>query len=192
MQKQTIALKVMEFLKSMPEVKGCELYGSLKNGSGDVFSDIDLEVDVSGYDNGNFALNLAERMNEKFVVIYRDFAPSLAPEKYVVTIALDEEDPFATVDIAVTGKPHCASVSRQQLNALNNPYDHNLKLFTANLKHFLRGVDCRKDIEKMFTRLGENPENIPEKLMLEATYTWLVKNAHVKHRRLLEEFSMYL
>ena len=193
MDTQKLAGRICEFLREMPEVVHCCLYGSLMRGSCDAYSDIDLEVDVSGCDNGAFILELPKRFSERFDVIFFDYAPSLAPEKYVVTLALDAENPFATVDIAAVATPHMVSVSRQDLNRRNNLYDHTLKLFSANLKHFLRGADCRRDIEKMYSRLFDHDPSLMKKSqMLREVYSWLKDNTQNRHRPFVAAFEKHM
>lgn len=97
------------------------------------------------------------------------------------------------IDISCIATPHCTSVSKQDLNALNNKYDHTLKLFVANLKHFLRGCDCYDDIYKMYSRiLGNKMEVYDEEYMLKAVYQWLLDNAERRHESYLAEFEGYL
>ena len=62
------------------EVKNCTIYGSLSTNQFDEYSDIDIEVDVSGSDNGAFVLKAANLLNEIYPVIYSDYAPSLLPD----------------------------------------------------------------------------------------------------------------
>lgn len=55
------------FLKDLPKVKNCRIYGSLSSGKQDEFSDMDVEIDVSGIDNGVFLTRLPELFGEKSV-----------------------------------------------------------------------------------------------------------------------------
>ena len=61
-----------------------------------------------------------------------------------IPVAMDTENPFWVVDITCTANPHCTAVTKRELSALNNLYDHTLKLFTANLKHYIRGTDWQR------------------------------------------------
>ena len=107
-------------------------------------------------------------------IFYSDYAPSLAPAKYVVSLAIDETDPFRMVDVCVKGEPHYENVTRQQLAARNDRFSHTLKLWTANLKHHVRGTDCRSDIVKMAKRLDISAaDDITDKEMLSKTLEWL-------------------
>ena len=189
------AEEVCAFLRGLPEVKDCALYGSLQHGSSDEYSDVDVQIDVSGTDNGAFLIKLPQILSERFSVIFYDYAPSLAPDKYVVSVAMDPEHPFRLVDIACLATPHHTNISRADLIALNNSYDHILKLFSANLKHFLRGMDCRKDIEKMYGRVYSfdgTRESKDKADMLYAVFVWLRANAEFRYQDYLMHFEPYV
>lgn len=186
------ASDVCEFLQNLPEVKSCELYGSLAAGTFDEYSDIDIEIDVSGIDNGWFLTQLPALIAKEYNVVFCDYAPSLAPEKYIITIAANTENPFMWIDISCVATPHCDTVSKQDLMDLNNRYDHTLKLFAANLKHYLRGDDCCEDIQKMYNRiLGKNTDVYDEDQMLHSVYIWLLENAEERHEEYVSRFETY-
>lgn len=189
---KSFANEVCDFLRSLPEVKSCGLYGSVSDDTYDEYSDIDIEIDVSGVDNGLFATHIPDILSKKFDVIFYDFAPSLAPDKYVVSWALNTDNPFMMVDVACTANPHCDTVSKQQLSALNNLYDHTLKVFVANLKHFLRGVDCYDDISRMYGRIFRDRDIYDEEQMLNAVYEWLHENAEPRHEEYIALFEDYM
>ena len=187
------AKDIFEFLNGLPEVKSCKIVGSLNNGNNDEFSDLDLVIDVSGIDNGVFLTKLPKLFEEKYDVIFHDYTPSLAPDKYIVSIAINKTNPFMIVDVSCVAIPHCDSVSKQDLASLNNKYDHTLKLFVANLKHLLRGMDCYDDIYKMYSRIfGRNLEAYDEEWMMQEVYGWLQENAESRHEEYLALFEGYL
>ena len=190
LQNRLTALRT--FLTSIPAVRSLTLYGSLAEGREDEYSDIDISLDVSGTDNGQFLLSLPEILAEKYPVLYTDFAPSLAPEKYILTAAVYPDEPFLLLDISVTADPHCTTVTREMLSAKNDLYSHTLKLLSANLKHYLRGMDCERDIRKMYGRLSGLPETDMPALMLEYTCDWLLKTASPPMRIYAERFLPYL
>ena len=172
-----LANRIMDILNEMPEVKRCELYGSLADGTSDALSDIDINVDVLGSDNGQFMLTLAERIGRRIDVYYRDFAPSLVPGKYIVSLAIDEEYPTRVVDLCCSAEPHCTTVTQQQIRALNDEFSHMLKLWTANWKHCVRGVNCRNDVIRMSEKIGiANAEMKSDAQILQETLEWLEKN----------------
>ena len=166
--------EIMEILRQLPGIHSCRLYGSLADGTGDRFSDIDIELDVSGCDNGKFLLTLPVLLRQKMEIVYADYAPSLAPDKYVVSLAIDRENPFLLLDLQCTATPHCTSVTKQLLSAQNNEVTHTLKLWTANLKHFLRGNDCQADILRMAQKIPiEAAESKSPQMLLNETLCWL-------------------
>lgn len=181
------AERIMELLKEMPEVKKCELYGSLADGSYDELSDIDINIDVSGCDNGLFMLTLAKRLGEKLSIYYYDYAPSLVPEKYIVSIAINEDHPTEVVDLCCDAEPHCITVTKQRVRRENNEFSHILKLWTANFKHFVRNRECHGDILRMAGRIGlADIESKGDCVILKETLEWLEVNSPVKLDRFVE------
>lgn len=178
---QLMADDLKQFLLTVPEIKSCRIIGSMSREKIDEYSDLDIEIDVSGIDNGRFLLKLPLLFAEKYNIIYYDYAPSMAPNKYIVSIAIDPKNPFRYVDIICTAQPHCTTIMREQLSALNNSYDHILKLFTANLKHYIRKKECHQDIERMYSRIYKEKIN-EDAQMLEAVFAWLRQNMEKKHK----------
>lgn len=175
---QEQAAQVMCLLKELPMVRECTLYGSLTNSTADELSDIDIQVDVSGYDNGKFMLELTELLKGNLSICYSDYAPSMIPDKYIVSLAIDEKNPFRMVDISCCAKPHCTTVTRQQAMDRNRMHTHMLKLWTANLKHFARGRNCRSDIVRMAQKIGlADYESKADRILLAETLDWLTRNA---------------
>lgn len=105
---------------------------------------------------------------------------------------MNEENPFMMVDVACVANPHFCTVSKQQLVSLNNLYDHSLKVFVANLKHFLRGTDCYDDISKMYGRIFKDRDVYDENEMLNAVYEWLQDNAEPRHENYIDLFEEYI
>ena len=179
------ANEIMSLLGDIPGVKKCTLYGSIAENTFDELSDIDIEIDVSGYDNGEFMLKITELVKGKLDIYYADYAPSLVPEKYIVSLAIDKNNPFLILDLCCTANPHCTTVTKEQVMGKNDNYAHLIKLFTANLKHFIRGNECYEDILKMAKKItAEGAEDKGEAELLAETLQWL--EANVKYG--LEEY----
>ncbi len=178
---------IMNILNSLPQVKCCKLYGSLANGTYDELSDIDIEIDVSGYDNGKFMMELENLLYSKLNIIFTDYAPSLVPDKYIVSLAIDEENPFLILDLCCTAEPHCTTVSKQQAMSANDFYTHILKLWVANLKHYSRGQDCYDDIFRMASKLGISDIDVKSELeLLESVLLWLESNTNTKTEKYVQ------
>lgn len=176
MRQMQIADEVICYLNTLPQVKGCTLYGSLANGNADKYSDIDICVDVSGCDNGIFMLSLPKLLSKRFNVQWYDFAPSLAPEQYIVSVATDEDNPYCVIDIKCFAEPHIRSVQKSDLE--NDVYTHLLKLWTANSKHYIRGADYSGDIHKMGRKcIGTMSDKLTDEEIIEEVLCRLEKNA---------------
>lgn len=186
------ANEIMEYISSIEEVASCRLYGSLINSNFDEYSDIDIEVDVSGYDNSLFLTKLPEIISMKYPIIFSDYAPSLIPESYIISIGIDENNPFCIVDFKCTATPHCTTLGKKDLPM--DKVEHTMKLWTANCKHYLRRMDCQSDIRRM----GERVINIEEILymneieILDATLHWLEENCLERHLRYINNCRKYI
>jgi hypothetical protein len=133
-------------MKENPKVKECNLNGSLANGDFDKYSDIDIKVDVSGYDNGKFMLMPPDIIKEIYNVIYTAFAPGLLPYVYVVSFAFSKDDIFSFIDFECIATPHMSAVTIDEARKHNGKKSLFLKLSIANTKHFLRNENCHNDI----------------------------------------------
>ncbi len=168
---------IITFLNEIPMVRKCSIYGSLATNTYDELSDIDIEIDVSGYDNGQFMLELVELLKGKCSIYYSDYAPSLIPDRYIVSIAIDKENPFLIVDLCCSAEPHCTTVTKKQASEKNDKYTHMLKLWTANLKHYVRGCECYDDIVRMGQKIAVEDIDTKGKVeILETTLCWLEEN----------------
>lgn len=147
-----IANELIAFFKNHPSVQDIYLRGSLVTGDVDDFSDIDIGIDVSGYDNGEFARELPSLMNSKFDIIFHDWSPSLLPRDYVVTFIFKGLPVFWIVDIQVMATPHYQTLTEVPVHK----YHHLLKLWILNLKYFLRGNEgADSNIKKLANRTFE-------------------------------------
>ena len=160
-----VAKNICEHFEKLPDVKKCRIYGSLNNGNYDEFSDIGIEIDVSGSNNGEFLKCVPGILNELYHVIFSDYAPSLLPDEYVVSCAISTDNPFLIVDIKCIAKPHIKSVTKQDIP--NNKNNHILKLWVANTKHYLRGKDCENDIKRMYKKVFGDSEKNPKDMLID-------------------------
>lgn len=186
------AENAMKILKKLPNVNNCKLYGSLANGTYDELSDIDVEINVSGYDNGKFMMELEGLLSDKLNIVFSDYAPSLIPDKYIVSFAIDEENPFLILDLCCMAEPHCKTVTKEQAISANNLFSHMLKLWVANVKHFSRGKDCYSDIIRMASKIGIPDTGIKnEKELLKNVLIWLEENKTDSTSEYIESCKKY-
>lgn len=183
------ANNICNYFITIPEVNSVSIYGSIANHSYDKYSDIDIELDLSGSDNGLFLKRAAELLNNVYPVIFRDYAPSLLPDKYIVSCAISEKNPFLIVDIKCSATPHVNSVKKSDI--LNDKYAHILKLWIANIKRYLRGHNCEKDIKLMYHKLFAE-EKRSEKQMLCDVFSWIKENKTDKYEKYLLSCEQYI
>ncbi len=193
---------LISYLTEQPDVVDVTMYGSFATGTADALSDLDLCVTVQG-NNGAFLLSLPKVLSGFTPVLFADYAPSLAPEKYVLTACLWPDTPFLLVDFSLVAEPHCPTVTMGMLHAQNDPDTHLCKLFCANLKHYLREsahasageeMVCSRDIRKMWRKLHEKapqPPDVPEPEMLRVTYAVLRERCPA-YREWLDGFVPFL
>lgn len=171
---RNLAMTCMDVINSFSMVNSCKLYGSIANNVEDELSDIDIKVDVSGYDNGKFMLEVPHLLKKELNIIYYDFAPSLIPDSYIVSVAISADNPFAIVDINSVANPHCTTITKNDVK--NEIFSHTLKIWVANLKHRARGSECYNDTIRMAKRLGIYTDFKNEDELLEEALIWLEKN----------------
>ncbi|GGA60012.1 hypothetical protein GCM10008025_00050 [Ornithinibacillus halotolerans] len=143
------ANKIIAFLNHHPAVQNSFLRGSLSNGNHDEFSDIDIGIDVTGSDNGEFAKELPSLISSNFNILFHDWSPSLLPEEYVITFVHKDFPIFWIIDVQVMATPHHPTLTEVQVNK----YHHLLKLWILNLKYYLRGnEEADENIVKLAKR----------------------------------------
>ena len=172
------AQEITRIIEAFQEVEACTLYGSLAEGREDIFSDVDIEIKISERNAAEFVLSLPCVMQKNISVVYFDYAPSLAPEKYVLSLGLSEDDPFLIADLCIVAETNYIGVTKEQLTTKNRFDVHLLKLWIANYKHHARGQECTQDIRRMAGKCKiENADRKNPELLLEETLKWLEQNA---------------
>ena len=182
-----IAEEIREYIETINEVKSCRIYGSISDKKTDKYSDIDLEIDVSGSDNSVFVTLIPEIINKKYPIIFYDFAPSLMPEQYIVSMPISEMNPFLILDIKCVANPHIMTLNKENFMK-NNKFTHIIKVFVANFKHYIRGVECSNDILRMYKKIYTDEINTKE--MLIKTYEWLQMNTEEKYKKYLDNINI--
>ena len=170
-----IAKNICAQFEKKREVNFCKIYGSLSRGDYDEYSDIDIEVVVSGYDNSKFLKLAPGILNEIYPVVFSDYATSLMPYEYIVSCAISKENPFLIVDIKCSAVEHSVSVAKHGF--VNDKNTHILKLWVANTKHYLRGMDCESDINRMYKKVFGHSGKTAKDMLLD-TLEYLKDNCN--------------
>ncbi len=187
----SLASELRDFLKTLPQVRRCTLYGSLSRGDYDLYSDIDIEADVSGTDNSDFVTQLPALFSKRYPVIFYDYAASLAPDLYIFTAAIDNGNPFRIIDVNCVATPHCPKRSKEDMAAMCNKYDHVLKMFSVYLKQSLRGHDAQKGFSNLYAEIFEKPCE-HDRLMITEIYSWMKRHAENRHQEYVDSFARFL
>ena len=126
----------METLRALDFVAAVELTGSRKTGAEDAFSDFDLSVTVRGLPADQGLARIASHLKNEYRPLWLDYANSLMPGKFLVSIFFAGENPFAFYDIGVQN--HDAGLLYDSSAFRNDPWVHLTKLWILNFKHYLR------------------------------------------------------
>ncbi len=176
LMKKRISKRIKKFISGLPYVKSCELTTT----TFDEMSETEIEIDVSGYDNGKFMLELPDKL-KKMKVIYSYYLSDLVPDTYTVSIAVDEQNPFSIINLKCKAEPHCKTVLKE--NAKNNKYTHILKLWVDNLKRYYCEQECLEDIRKLAQEINiENADKKEPVELLEEILIWLENNQTQKYQ----------
>jgi predicted nucleotidyltransferase len=132
----TTAQKILALFKSDPRVSRAYLRGSLSQGPVDEYSDIDIGVDVSGYDNAAYCQIIIDTMNRMFPLHFHDWACSLMPDSYVITFYIKGLPIFWNVDFECVATPHHARLTREAVES--DAVSGLLKVWALNAKYLLR------------------------------------------------------
>ena len=161
-----MAERIRAALGTLPGVRRAFLRGSLARGRTDELSDIDVGIDVSGEDNGAFAVGLPASFARLFPVEFWDWTTALLPGAYVQTYFLQGQPLFWHVDVEISATPHVASVSREHAVQVQDRTDHFTKLWVLTAKHLLRGLpeapdEARRLAARVLTTGAGDPDDRP-------------------------------
>jgi predicted nucleotidyltransferase len=152
-EQQNIARSFIEHLEDHRCVNSCTIHGSLACEMGDEYSDIDLQVDVSGHDNGKMILMLPYILQQRFSLAYIAFAPKFAPDLYVVSVALPRTSIFHFIDIECLATPHVPSLQKDDIRQITHTTSLYTKLLIGCLKTYLRQQDCTTELQSLARQL---------------------------------------
>ncbi len=180
-----IADRLIQTFQDHPSVHHAFLRGSLAHNTADQYSDIDICVDVSGHDNGQFLLAIPDLLASSFPILFYDWSPSLLPDTYIISLYLDGLPIFWNVDIQSFAKPHVPSVTHIECNQV----DHFLKLWILNAKYCLRGKPDSASIQHLARRvLSPNVYTSHTNCMvMEIIFTHITDQARPSYSSFLKE-----
>jgi len=182
--KVIFANEIVDLLQSSG-IENIKLVGSISENKSDEYSDIDIELKDnkrSPVENITIALNI---LSEKYDVLFSDWAKSLLPEKYVLSVFLKQENIFSHIDLSCYQDINFPDVTRDQL-----PQDkvyHIFKLWICNAKQEIRKSHERNLIDSLYSKFFELNDSTPNSKKFEKVLDWLHKNSDNEY--LLNEFD---
>lgn len=133
-------------------VTSVQKVGSRAEGHADCYSDIDLVVNIRDIKPDIALLKITEFMKITYAPLWVDFANSLMPQKFVVSMFIDCENPFCFLDIGIYNEEN---FHYNPQTFQNDKWVHLTKLWIMNFKYYLR-KDSRLPLrfEKMMKKAG--------------------------------------
>jgi predicted nucleotidyltransferase len=182
--KVIFANSIVNLLQSS-DIENIKLVGSISENKSDEYSDIDIELKDhkrSPVENINIALNF---LSEKYNVLFSDWAKSLLPEKYVLSVFLKQKNIFSYIDLSCYQDINFPDVARDRL-----PQDkvyHIFKLWICNAKQEIRQRHDRNLIDSLYSKFYDINDSTPNSKKFEKILDWLHKNSDNEY--LLNEFD---
>lgn len=117
---------VKAFVEKIKFVSRVEVVGSYKDRRADEYSNVDLLVDVKEKTADKALLAVTAILKEDFKPLWSDFAKSLAPEKFLVSMYFETENSFRYFDIGISNRD---MISYDPGEFKNDKYTHLMKLW---------------------------------------------------------------
>jgi hypothetical protein len=163
----TVANEIMAIFRNDACVKSAFVRGSLLDGCVDAYSDIDIGIDVSGYNNAAYCQTIIATMSRSFDLHFYDWACSLMPRTYVLTFYIKGLPIFWNVDFECSATPHHGTLTREAVS--RDTVAGLFKMWALNAKYILRrvpGVEQQiLDFGKRALRVGTVGRTNPIALM---------------------------
>lgn len=141
-------LKTLDFVTDVQEI------GSRSEGHADCYSDVDLVVNVHNIKPDMALLKITEFMTKTYCPLWTDYANSLMPKKFLVSMFIDCENPFCFLDIGIYNNE---IISYDQRDFENDKWVHLTKLWIMNFKYYLRKDNCSPQLlKKMMKKANIN------------------------------------
>jgi len=126
-------LKTLDFVIDIQEI------GSRSEGNADRYSDVDLVVNVQVVKPDTALLKITEFMKMTYSPLWVDYANSLMPSKFLVSMFINCENPFCFLDIGIYNHE---VINYDPKRFENDKWVHLTKLWIMNFKYYLRKDSC--------------------------------------------------
>jgi len=126
-------LKTLDFVIDIQEI------GSRPAGHADCYSDVDLVVNIQIVKPDIALLKITEFMKMIYSPLWIDYANSLMPSKFLVSMFINCENPFCFLDIGIYNHE---VINYNPKRFENDKWVHLTKLWIMNFKYYLRKDQC--------------------------------------------------
>ncbi|WP_322905949.1 hypothetical protein [Paenibacillus campi] len=128
--------QLLQHLNDCEWITDVKLVGSHTTGMSDRFSDIDLLLSIRHMNPATALWQTFESIQTSFSTLWHDFANSLMPDKFLVSLFIDGDNPFAFYDIGIMNDRAYSTYNCALF--VNDPWVHLLKLWVMNFKYGMR------------------------------------------------------
>lgn len=139
---------IINTINTINFVSDVKISGSLHNSTNDHFSDIDLTVSINSITADKALLQITETLEHEYKPLWKDFARSLMPQKFLVSMFFNCDNPFSFIDIGIFNNSNDFSFDSNLFT--NDKWIHLTKLWIMNFKYFIRKSD---NFQERFTRM---------------------------------------
>lgn len=126
---------LIRYFKRSGQFGSARIIGSLASDQFDAFSDIDIELQIKNTDPVSTVRTSLDVIRQHYPVCFYDWARSLAPERVLMSVYLEEVSRFWNIEISVVTATDSAVDGR---TFEENAHLHALKLWLIDAKSFLR------------------------------------------------------
>lgn len=143
--------QVLMLLQAEPFVQSAELYGSLANGTGDRYADIDLVVQLDSVSDRTFAFALPRILRPLGPFLVEGWGVGFLPDTYIRTFYFSNQPLFWHVDIG------CVSDQHEDGSDLKQQYHwpQIFKMWIDVVKDLVRGQDRVDTLTQHIARWGD-------------------------------------
>lgn len=144
--------EICDNIKSLSFVSDVQKKGSRFEGRSDIYSDYDLTVVIKDIRPDDALLRITELLKAEYSSLWFDYANSLMPHKFLVSMFINCENPFSFVDIGIYAD---GDINYDPKNFENDRWVHLTKLWIMNFKYYLRGDDRFSESFKKMLRKAD-------------------------------------
>lgn len=135
---EALTEQLIDHLKGLAFITRIDVIGSRVEQTSDVYSDVDLLLTIKDSTPDNALYEVTESVKAKFQPAWYDFANSLMPDKFLISIFIGGDNPFTFYDIGILNSDRNLVYDKTLFE--NDHSIHLMKLWVMNYKYMMRGA----------------------------------------------------